>query len=129
MGLTVMNILIIEDNRATLFLLKRILSITDCNISHFSRAEQALTALPTIQPTLALVDIQLAGRLTGLDFIQTVRESGSTLPIIALTAYAMDGERQKCIDAGSNEYVAKPFNVRQLTELLDQYLSNTAANV
>ena len=124
-----MNILIIEDNSATLFLLKRILSITDCNISHFSRAEQALPALPTIKPSLALVDIQLAGRLTGLDFIQSVRESGSDLPIIALTAYAMDGERQKCIDAGCNEYVAKPFNVRQLTELLTQYLSNTAANV
>lgn len=124
-----MNILIIEDNSATLFLLKRILRITDCNISHFSRAEQALSALSTVQPDLALVDIQLAGRLTGLDFIRTVREAGSTLPIIALTAYAMDGERQKCIDAGCNEYVAKPFNVRKLTELLSEYFSKPSANV
>lgn len=124
-----MNILIIEDNSATLFLLKRILRITDCNISHFSRAEQALSALSTVQPDLALVDIQLAGRLTGLDFIRTVRETGSTLPIIALTAYAMDGERQKCIDAGCNEYVAKPFNVRKLTELLSEYFSKPSANV
>lgn len=118
-----MHIMIIEDNRATLFLLKRILSLTDCEISQFSRAEQALEALPTVNPKLALVDIQLAGRLTGLDFIRKVRESNNAMPIVAMTAYALDGERQKCQEAGCDEYVAKPFNVRKLTELLDQYLS------
>jgi len=124
-----MNILIIEDNSATLFLLKRVLRITKCNINHFSRAEQALTALDTIQPDLALVDIQLAGRLTGLDFIKTVRQSDNTLPIFAMTAYAMDGERQKCIDAGCDEYIAKPFNIVQLTQLLSQYLTSKVASV
>lgn len=119
-----MRILIIEDNSANLFLLKRILRIINCEISHFSHAEQALNALSTINPDLILTDIQLAGKLTGLDFIREVRQSGNTLPIIAMTAYAMDGEREKCIDAGCDEYVAKPFNVVQLTELFNQYLSD-----
>jgi len=124
-----MHILIIEDNTANLFLLKRILRVINCEISHFSRAEQALTALSTIQPDLILTDIQLAGQLTGLDFIQEVRQSGNTLPIIAMTAYAMDGERQKCLDAGCDEYIAKPFNVVQLTELFNQYLTDGTTNV
>lgn len=118
-----MRVLIVEDNTATLFLLKRILRISDCEISHFSRAEQALKALSTINPELALVDIQLAGQLTGLDFIRTLRSDGNTMPIIAMTAYALDGERQKCLAAGCNEYVAKPFNVGNLTQLLQQYFS------
>ena len=117
-----MHILILEDNSATLFLLKRILRISDCEISNYARAEHALSALKNITPDFALVDIQLAGHLTGLDFIKTVREAGNRMPIIALTAYALDGERQKCIDAGCNEYVAKPFNVTELTKLLKQYL-------
>jgi len=121
-----MRILIIEDNTATLFLLKRILRITDCEISHFSRAEQALKALPTIEPDLALVDIQLAGQKTGLDFIRHLRESGSNIPIIAMTAYALDGERKKCMDAGCNEYVAKPFNVGDLTELIQKHVGSSA---
>ncbi len=118
-----MRVLIVEDNTATLYLLKRILRISDCEISHFSRAEQALKALSTIQPNLAIVDIQLAGQLTGLDFIRTVRKSGDTMPIIAITAYALQGERQKCMDAGGDEYVAKPFNVGNITELLQKYMT------
>ena len=122
-----MNIMIVEDNSPTLFLLQRILRIADCKITHFKRAEHAIKAFSTIQPDLALVDIQLAGQLTGLDFIRHVRQSGHSLPIIALTAYALDGERQKCIDAGCDEYVAKPFNVRKLTQLLNQYLTRVPA--
>jgi len=121
-----MHILIVEDNTATLFLLKRILRIIDCDISHFSRAEQALKALPTVQPDLALVDIQLAGQKTGLDFIRHLRTNGNQIPIIAMTAYALDGERKKCMDAGCDEYVSKPFNVGELTQLLQKYMTRGA---
>ena len=124
-----MRILILEDNTANLFLLKRILRVINCEISHFSYAEQALNALSTIQPNLILTDIQLAGQLTGLDFIKEIRQSGNTIPIIAMTAYSMDGERQKCLDAGCDEYIAKPFDVMQLTDLFNQYLTDGTNNI
>lgn len=119
-----MNILIIEDNTANLYLLKRILSVGQHKISHFSRAEQALPQLAVIQPTLALVDIQLAGTLTGLDFVREVRKNGNMMPIIAMTAYGMDGANQKYLDAGCNDYIAKPFDIVQLMQLLKHYEDN-----
>lgn len=126
-----MRIMIIEDNRPTLFLLKRILRVKNCEISHCSRAEDALKALPTTKPDLILAEIQLAGQLTGLDFIREVRQSGNTIPIIAMTAYALDGEREKCIEAGCNDYLSKPFSVGEFMGLLGKYLaaSNSQANV
>ena len=68
---------------------------------------------------LVLMDVMMPG-LDGMDTMRIVRklERYAELPIIAVTAKAMPGDREKCIAAGANDYVAKPVNVGSLLELL-----------
>ncbi|MEO0594733.1 MAG: response regulator, partial [Chloroflexota bacterium] len=74
-----------------------------------------------IAPDLVLMDIQLAGEKTGLDVVRVLRGRGVTIPIIAVTAYAMVGDRERCIEAGCDDYMAKPLAIPRLLELFQTY--------
>ncbi len=76
------------------------------------------------RPDLILMDIQMP-ELNGLDAIQLIREKFSTeqLPIIALTALAMETDHQRCLDAGANLYLAKPFRLKALIEHMQNLLA------
>jgi CheY-like chemotaxis protein len=69
------------------------------------------------------MDVMMPG-LDGFDTMRMIRQidSYNTLPIIAVTAKAMLGDREKCIEAGANDYVAKPVNVDALLGLLERSL-------
>ncbi len=65
--------------------------------------------------------------MDGLTATQEIRKSenaNQNLPIIALTANAIRGDREKCLEAGMNDYIAKPFEHRELAEKLDEWLLN-----
>jgi CheY-like chemotaxis protein len=66
---------------------------------------------------IILMDVQMP-RMDGLQATRLIREhpTGATVPIIALTALAMPGDRDRCLAAGANEYVAKPVRLRELVE-------------
>jgi len=74
---------------------------------------------------MVLMDIMMP-ELDGYDTIRIIRgyEEFEKLPIIALTAKAMKGDREKCLDAGASDYIAKPVNVEQLTSLLRVWLNH-----
>ena len=74
-----------------------------------------------------LMDIMMPG-LDGYDTIRIIRglEQFRELPIIAVTAKAMKGDREKCIAAGASDYIAKPVNVEQLASLLRVWLNRAA---
>ena len=59
--------------------------------------------------------------LSGYDATQKLREEGFATPIVALTAHAMKGDDQKCIDAGCNDYLAKPIDRRKLLAIIRKY--------
>jgi len=114
-----MRILYVEDNMANVALVRRVARGHD--LVNYIDGQDALDNFATDQPDLVLMDIQLAGRLTGLDVVKKIREQGYTIPIIAVTAYAMVGDRERCLAAGCDDYMAKPLQVPDLLTLFNKY--------
>ncbi len=87
---------------------------------------EAMNALDKGVFDLLLMDIQMP-RLDGLKTTRMIRdreiETGAHLPIIAMTANAMKGDREKCIEAGMDDYVSKPLNARQLSETIHRVMN------
>jgi len=116
-----MRILYVEDNPANLSLVRRIARMGNHEVISYIDGEQALTKFTTDQPDLILMDIQIAGDLNGLDVVKKLRADGHTLPIIAVTAYAMVGDKERCLAAGCDDYIAKPIPIPLLVELFKKY--------
>lgn len=122
-----MRILYVEDNPANLFLIKRVAKMGDHEVINLIDGEEALRKIDLIKPDLILMDIQLAGQLTGLDVVRRLRQDGLTVPIVAVTAYAMVGDRERCLEAGCNEYLSKPLPIGRVVELLQLYQGGVPA--
>jgi CheY-like chemotaxis protein len=114
-----MRILYVEDNLTNVYLVKRI--AVGHEVINYIDGEEALKRFERDQPDIVLMDIQLAGRLNGLEVVQQLRERGHTIPIVAVTAYAMVGDREKCLAAGCDDYMAKPLAISQVLELIQKY--------
>lgn len=116
-----MRILYIEDNSANVLLVRRVARAGSHEVFHYIDGEEAMRRLDGINPDLILLDIQIAGELSGLDVVRKLRAEGYTTPIVAVTAYAMVGDRERCLEAGCNDYLAKPLPIPRLLEIIDQY--------
>lgn len=116
-----MRILYVEDNPANLSLMQRIARMGGHEIISYTEGEAALNNFDHDAPDLVLLDVQLAGALTGLDVVKTLRERGVKKPVIAVTAYAMVGDRERCLEAGFDTYISKPLPVAELVELVQKY--------
>lgn len=118
-----MRILYVEDNPANVFLIQRIARMGSHEVIHYTQGQQALDNFERDKPDIVLMDVQLPGQLDGLAVVRRLREDGHKIPIIALTAYAMLGDREKCLAAGCDAYLAKPMPVQELIELIKRYES------
>jgi two-component system cell cycle response regulator DivK len=116
-----MRILYVEDNPANLFLVQRVARMGNHEVMNYTSGEAALENFERDHPDLVLMDVQLAGNMTGLDVVRKLRGSGYHTPIIAVTAYAMIGDRERCLDAGCDDYLAKPLPVPKLVEIIKRY--------
>jgi two-component system, cell cycle response regulator DivK len=96
------------------------LAPTDCEITEAENGEQALEE----RPDLILMDIQLP-IMDGYEATRRIKADASlrSIPIIAVTSYALNGEEKKARAAGCDDYVPKPFSPRQLLAKIRQYLS------
>jgi signal transduction histidine kinase len=115
------RILLVEDNIYTVEGLVDFLSELGYEIFLANDGEQAVEKAAQLRPDLILMDIQLPKR-DGLEAIKMIRTDLGLVdvPIIALTALTMQGDRERCLDAGANEFISKPFNVHQVTEVIRQ---------
>ena len=121
------RILIAEDGRDTLRLLRVILERTGLTVDS---AENGLVAcqlvekgrLNGIAPDLILMDIQMP-ELDGFEALRRLRQSGWKGPIIALTAHALSDDRDKCLLAGFNDYLAKPIDRDGLIRIVARHLA------
>ncbi|MBC7871620.1 MAG: response regulator [Chitinophagaceae bacterium] len=118
-----MRILYVEDNPANIFLVKRV--ARGHQVVNYIDGEEALRNFERDQPDLVLMDIQLAGPMNGLDAVRMLRSKGVTTPIIAVTAYAMVGDRERCLAAGCDDYLAKPLPIPHLLALFEKYKVQT----
>lgn len=117
-----MHIAYLEDNPTNVALVERIMRSTPHQLACFSSAEEAYEPLLAGNFHLIFVDIELAGELSGLDLVQQLRSAGLATPIIALTAYAMVGDQERCLAAGCTGYLAKPIAVPDLLNLLATFI-------
>jgi CheY-like chemotaxis protein len=116
-----MRIAYVEDNPTNLALVERVASMNQHIVVSYTEGEIALLELKREKFDLILMDVELAGDMGGLEVVRNLRAYGLQTPIIAVTAYAMIGDRDKCIDAGCNDYLPKPMPIPQLIAVLDRY--------
>lgn len=117
------TILIVDDTPANLKLLATLLTAQEYRVRPAPNGEHALASVQKEPPDLILLDIMMPE----MDGYQTMREIRKdpkfrSLPILALTAKAMKGDREKCLEAGASDYIAKPVNTDQLLSLLRVWL-------
>ena len=118
------NILIVDDDAYNIFALSAALEDFEANITSVTNGVDAVAAVTaTDQPMdIVLMDIMMP-EMDGYEAMRTIRDKGFTdLPIVALTAKAMRGDIEKCLDAGASDYMAKPIDVAKLIELMEKLL-------
>ncbi len=125
-------ILIVEDNVLNVNTLESYLTAKGYRSIVANDGQAAIELTQQHHPDLILMDIQMPG-MDGLEAIVRIRQNTQlvAIPIIALTALAMDGDRQKCLRAGANEYLTKPVKLKQLHTIMQQILAakNSSSDV
>ena len=118
------RILAVEDNSETQLLLKHLLQ-TNFSIVVVAGVEGALDAVEKHEFDVLLLDINLSEQRTGTDLLHLLRQRDDVrnVPAIALTAYAMPGDREDFLDAGFDDYVSKPFTRSDLTGAIEASLN------
>jgi two-component system, sensor histidine kinase and response regulator len=118
-----MKILLAEDNAVNRTLALRLLERRGHSVVVAENGRQAIAAVQRENPEIVLMDVQMP-ELDGLEAIRIIREeeksSGRRLPIIALTAHAMKGDRERCLEAGADDYVTKPIRAPDLFAAIDR---------
>jgi two-component system cell cycle response regulator DivK len=117
------KILIIEDNEQNLYLETFILQKNGHDILQARNGEAAIALANQMHPDLILLDIQLPG-MDGYRVAQQLRKNPSiaTIPIIAVTSYAMAGDRERILEAGCTSYIEKPINPDTFHVEITQFL-------
>lgn len=124
--LTGKNVLIAEDNELNRFLAVSILKKWNANIHIAENGEEAVSALKNKEIDIVLMDIQMP-IMDGIAASIAIRnELNSNVPIIALTANALESEKEKCWQAGMNEYITKPYNPQFLLEKIIFLIENNS---
>ncbi len=115
--------MIVDDNRASRDLIRAILKSVRCDIIEASHGQAALDVIQQDRPDLVLLDIDMPG-LDGLAVVKRIREKTSLagLPVVAVTAFAMEGDRERAIAAGFTAYVTKPVRAAALRQQVQQLL-------
>jgi two-component system, cell cycle response regulator DivK len=124
------TILIVEDNELNLKLLKDVLDFHGYSTVVTGLGAEALDLARQHHPDLILLDIQLPD-IAGTEVARRLKADGQTraVPIIAVTAFAMSGDRQKFLDSGCDDYIAKPFNLQALLALVERHIDGTTAEM
>jgi len=105
------KILVVEDNEDTReILLYRLKSMGNCEVLLASNGKEALEIATKSKPDLIIMDLKMPV-MDGWEATRAIRKTnwGKQLPVIALTAQAMEGDEGKALDAGCNDYIAKPI--------------------
>ncbi len=116
-------ILLVEDNPKDSKLVGDVLRAKGYEIAHAAAAEVGIELARSRQPDLILMDLMLPG-MDGREATKILKTDPKTrrIPIIAITASAMKGEREKLLASGFDGYIAKPIDIKELPKVLARYL-------
>jgi CheY-like chemotaxis protein len=118
------TVLVAEDNAVNRELIRELLELRGYTVLEACDGQEALGIIERAQPDLLLLDIGMPV-LDGFAVVRRIRESPriARLPIVAVTAYAMQGDRERILDSGFDGYLSKPINPSSLTEELNRLLT------
>lgn len=123
------RVLVVEDNERNRKVVRIVLNAQGYEVLEATNADEALEILRTDTPDLILMDIGLPG-MSGDELTRQIKAAPqwANLPIIALTAHAMKGEREQFLDAGCDDYISKPIDTHVLVDLVQNYLPKDEKN-
>ncbi len=116
-------ILCVEDNEINLEILEAIIKNYGFHLLTASSGEEALSLLEKYQVDIILMDIQMPV-MSGYELTKLIRENErlKDIPIIAMTAHAMESDRKQCLDAGMNDFIPKPIDIKKLIGVISRYV-------
>lgn len=118
------RILIIEDNQANLELMMYLLTHAGYQTIYAMDGEKGLEMIKNEVPDLIICDIQIP-KVDGYEIIKTIKSESnvlSNIPLIAITAYAMVGDRERILSLGSDGYIAKPIEPEKFVHQIESFL-------
>lgn len=120
------KILVIEDNEANRILMRQILKYHGYEVLEAADGAAGLAMAGEHMPDLILLDLQMPV-MGGFAVIRELRKTPelSTMKVIAVTSFAMKGDREKALEAGFDEYVTKPIDTRKFVELVKKIMLNS----
>lgn len=121
-------VLVVDDNAANAKLERVLLEKSGYDVVIAPDATAALARLAERRPSLILMDLQLPG-MDGFTLTRKLREdpATATLPIVAVTAYAMKGDEARALESGCNGYLTKPINTRTFVAVVSGYIAGAGA--
>lgn len=117
------RIMVVEDNQTNMYLMDFILRSSGYEVIKVGSGEECLDIAIKDRPDMILMDIQLPG-IDGIETTKRIRESplDGTIPIIAITSYAMSGDKEKILAMGCTGYIEKPINPETFLKEIEAYL-------
>ena len=115
------KILVVDDDLPSIIIVEKLLKGTGLEIIRARNGVEAVDLAETKNIDAILMDIKMP-IISGYDATRAIRKFNPNIPIIAYTAYALNGDRQKCLDAGCNDYLAKPVYPKDMLAMIAKYL-------
>jgi two-component system cell cycle response regulator DivK len=124
----VARILVVEDSPDNMKLFRALLGLNGHEVTGVAGGEALLETIHRTDPELVLMDIQLPGK-DGFTLLGEIRKSPHLgLRVLALTAHAMSGDRERALQAGFDGYITKPIDIRAFPELVKRALAGEAVS-
>lgn len=117
--------LVIEDNEDNFELIRFLLERSNYHVRHCDTGQAGVRLAVSIPPDFIILDIQLPD-IDGFEVLDKIRAhpAGETIPIIAMTSYAMAGDRKRLMDAGCSGYIEKPIDPLEVINQIEQIIGN-----
>ncbi|MBS1665787.1 MAG: response regulator [Bacteroidetes bacterium] len=118
------SIMVVDDEPINMLLITEVMRRMGFDVIQMHNGREALEALPHYEPVLIFMDVNMPEMdgYTTTRLIRQLPEPHCNIPIIALTADAMKGDKEKCLDAGMNDYISKPFKLEEIEKALKNYM-------
>lgn len=120
------KILIVDDDYRNIFALKSYLEIHDMEVVVANTGIEAIEVMERNPPNIILMDIMMP-EMDGYEAIKILKSKSATksIPIIAVTAKAMKGDKEKCLEAGANYYLSKPIKLAELISKIKSLINTS----
>jgi two-component system cell cycle response regulator DivK len=122
------KVLCIEDNKTNMLLVSRIVEADGYDLVRAEDGPSALEILKDFVPDVILLDVNIPG-IHGLDLARMIKEDErlAQVPLIATTANVLVGDKERCLEAGCDEYLPKPLDIRQLRQVMRDYVNRNGS--